>query len=149
MSESYTPPTPRPPLVLRPLVWVEAGFAWLLAHPLLTLEIVLFWLIAWGGLGADLGLDDLFWHQSVATQFTVGLCVGLLFAQVLFIRYLVDRQRVKPQPTPPPGPGKSLALRGLALFLALTWPLAVAVLVLPTLLALRGGADWEQSRATG
>jgi hypothetical protein len=144
MSETTTPTTPRTPLVLRPLVWIEDGFAWLLAHPLLTLEIVLFWLIAWGGLGADLGLDDLFWHQSVTTQFAVGLCVGLLFAQILFIRYLVDRRRVKPQLTSTLAPAKDGALRGLALFLLLTWPLTIGVLVLPTLLSLRGGAEWEQ-----
>jgi hypothetical protein len=126
------------------LVWIEDGFAWLLAHPLLPGEIILFWLIAWGGLGADLGLDDLFWHESVTTQFTVGLCVGLLFAQVLFIRYLVDRRRVKPQLTPPAAPAKSDTLRGLALFLLVTWPLTVIVLVLPTLLTLSGEAEWER-----
>jgi hypothetical protein len=144
MSDTYTPPTPRPPLVLRPLVWIEDGFAWLLAHPLLTLEIVVFWLIAWGGLGTDLGLDDLFWHESVTTQFTVGLCVGLLFAQILLIRYLVDRRRVKPHLTSPPAPATKEVLRGLALFLLITWPLSVAVLVLPALLAIRDRAEWER-----
>jgi hypothetical protein len=144
MNETDPSPTPRPPLVLRPLAWIEEGFAWLLAHPLLTLEILLFWLIAWGGLGADLGLDDLFWHASVATQFTVGLCVGLLFAQVLFIRYLVDRRRVTPQLSSPPAQAKDGALRGLALFVLLAWPLAVAVLVFPRLLALRGEAEWAR-----
>jgi hypothetical protein len=143
MSETNTPPNPRPPLVLRPLVWIEDGFSWLLAHPLLTLEIVVFWLIAWGGLGADLGLDDLFWHKSVTTQFTVGLCVGLLYAQVLFIRYLVDRRRVKPHLTPTPEPEKTPPLLGLARFLLITWPVTVVVLVLPTLLTLRGREEWE------
>jgi hypothetical protein len=144
MSDTYAPPTPRPPLVLRPLVWIEDGLAWLLAHPLLTGEIVLFWLIAWGGLGTDLGLDDLFWHESVTTQFTVGLCVGLLFAQVLFIRYLVDRWRVKPHVSSSPEPAKVQALRGLGLFLLVTWPITVLVLLLPKFLTLRGQAEWER-----
>jgi hypothetical protein len=144
MSETDTPSTPRPPLVLRPLVWVEDGCAWLLAHPLLTLEIVLFWLIAWGGLGADLGLDDLFWHKSVTTQFTVGLCVGLLYAQVLFIRYLVDRRHLRLHHTAAAAPARGTALRGLAGFLLLAWPIAVAVLVLPTLVSLRDETDWER-----
>jgi hypothetical protein len=123
------------------LVWIEDCFAWLIAYPLLTLQILLFWMIAWGGLGADLGLDDLFWHESVTTQFTVGLCVGLLFAQVLFIRYLVDRRRVRPLPSQP---AKGDTLRGLARFLLLAWPLTVAVLVLPRLVALHDEADWER-----
>jgi hypothetical protein len=144
MNEPYKSSSPRLPLVLRPLVWIEDGFTLLLAHPLLTLEIVVFWLIAWGGLGADLGMDDLFWHESLTTQFTVGLCVGLLFAQILFIRYLVDRRHVKPQLTAPAEPTKAGALRGLARFLLISWPLCVAVLVLPELLTLHGGAEWER-----
>jgi hypothetical protein len=68
----------------------------------------------------------------------------LLFAQVLFIRYLVDRRRVKPELTSPPAPAAKPGLQGLALFLLVTWPLTVAVLVLPTLLALRGEAEWER-----
>jgi hypothetical protein len=146
MSETLAPPAPptrHTPLVLRPLVWVEECLAWLLAHPLLTVQIVLFWLIAWGGLGADLGLDDLFWHESVTTQFTVGLCVGLLFAQILFIRYLVDQGRHKSQSTSPLPPAKASVLRRCGLFLLVSWPLAVAVLVLPTLLTLHDRAAWE------
>jgi hypothetical protein len=146
MSETLSPPappTPRPPLVLRPLVWVEDCLAWLLAHPLLTVQVLLFWLIAWGGLGADLGLDDLFWHESVTTQLTVGLCVGLLFAQVFFIRYLVDGGRRKAQGTSPPDPAGQRVLRRLVLFMLVCWPAAAVVLVLPRLLSLRGGAAWE------
>src|SRR5262245_30500317 len=98
VSTSAAQDGPRLPTALRPLGWVEDVLAWLLAHPLLTLQIVLFWLISWGGLGADLGLDDLFWHESATVQFAVGISVGLLFAQVLFIRYLVDTRRRSGKP---------------------------------------------------
>src|SRR5262249_13069161 len=57
---------------------------------------------------------------------------------------LVDRRRDKPQLTAPAAPAKNQALRGLARFLLVTWPLTVVVLVLPTLLALRGEAEWER-----
>jgi hypothetical protein len=147
MSDTTAPPagpTPSPPLLLRPFAWLEGCLVRLLSYPLLSVQIVLFWLIAWGGLGADLGLDDLFWHEDVVTQFTVGLSVGLLFAQILFIRYLIDWRRWRARPAPPANPPAGRAPRGLGRFLLLWWPIVVAGLVIPKLLTLRTGEEWER-----
>ena len=141
MSDTATPapsvPMPRLPLVLRPLAWVEGALSWLLTHPLLTLQVVMFWLIAWGGLGADLGLDDLFWHESVTTQFVVGLSVGLLFEQVLLVRYLLDGRRALPRLPLTLYPVKELVIRDLGRFLLVAWPLTLVALALPKFLTLR------------
>ncbi len=146
-STSAASDGPRLPGVLRPVGWAEDALAALLAHPLLTLQIVLFWLISWGGLGADLGLDDLFWHESATVQFAVGVSVGLLFAQVLFIRYLVDRRRLRHGKAPSNGSAANASderpFRGLAGFLLVAWPITLLALVLPKLLTLRDGESWR------
>jgi hypothetical protein len=137
---------PRLPTVLRPLGWGEDVLAGLLAHPLLTLQIVLFWLISWGGLGADLGLDDLFWHESATVQFAVGISVGLLFAQVLFIRYLVDTRRRSGKPPSHPEADDASdrrPFRGLVRFLLIAWPLTLLALVVPKVIFLRDAQSWQ------
>src|SRR5947209_5614525 len=52
------------PRVARRLAKVDSALSWLMAYPLLTLQIPLLMLVSWGGLGASLGLNDLFWHHS-------------------------------------------------------------------------------------
>lgn len=138
------PPTPTLPRALRPLAWMEEGLAFLFAHPLLTLQVVLFWLIAWGGLGTELGLDDLLWHQNVTHQFVVGLCVGFLFTQVLFVRYLLVHGRREVPLRWTLFPVKELAIRRLGLYLLLTLPPCLIALGLPRLLMLRTDQTVEQ-----
>lgn len=129
------------PTLLRPLAWLERWLIWLFSYPLLTAQVVLFWLIAWGGLGADLGLDDLFWHADVITQFTVGLSVGLLFAQIFFLRYLLDRRRPL-DARPSADARKESSLGGLVRFVLIAWTIAAALLVLPRLITLRTKDEW-------
>ncbi len=137
-------PTPLLPLPLRPLARVEEALSWMLAHPLLTVQIVVFWLIAWGGLGADLGLENLFWHESVTPQFLVGLSVGLLFEQILFLRYLLQRGRLYRRFPLTLYPVKDQAIRGLGRFMVLYWPVTLAALVVPKLLSLTTGDAVER-----
>ena len=64
------PPAPAPSLAadVRELVhafdWLDEALAWLFGYPLLTAQLVVLTLIAWGGLGKDLGLPKLFWDQD-------------------------------------------------------------------------------------
>ncbi|MCI0703703.1 MAG: DUF308 domain-containing protein [Planctomycetia bacterium] len=88
---------------------IEAVFRWLLAYPLLTLQLLLLYLIAWGGLGSEVGAEHLFWHENPLIQFGTGITVGMLAGVILFLNYLLYRPEwlvgpVKPDPNnPKPG----------------------------------------------
>src|SRR5580700_6328041 len=43
---------------------VEGTLRWLIGYPLLFGQILLFMLIAWGVIGGEIGLTDLFWHEA-------------------------------------------------------------------------------------
>lgn len=81
--------------LLRPLVtlayWAEDQLDWLFWNPVFPAQILLMLLAAWGLVGADLGIERLFWNESFSVQFGCGLGVGMLFGAVLFVWYLLDR----------------------------------------------------------
>jgi hypothetical protein len=93
----FAPDSPAPngrlPALLRYAGRVEQVLAWLFAYPLFPLQVLILVLISWGGLGATLGLDDLFWHENRISQFLVGLACGLFLGLLLLVRYLLDRER--------------------------------------------------------
>jgi hypothetical protein len=70
---------------------IRDGLAWLIEHPFVPIQLGFFYLIAWGKLGANLGMEDLFWSEFTSEQFFNGLACGLLFGEVLLVRYLLDR----------------------------------------------------------
>lgn len=116
-------------MLARSLGVIEAALGWLLAYPLIPLQIVLFWLVSWGRLGASLGADDLFWSESGREQFFNGLTCGFLFAELLLVRYLLDPDRDQFQfrfsllPLPDP------AVNRLGQYFALFWVPALLGLV--------------------
>lgn len=48
-------------------------------------------LVAWGVLGAELGVERLFWSEDVLVQLGSGAAIGMLFGVLLFVWYLLDR----------------------------------------------------------
>jgi hypothetical protein len=78
--------------------WLERVMAWFFAYPLFPLQIAAFCAISWLGLGAGLGLPDLLWDDNWVWRFINGLCVSLLFANVLTIRFLLDQRPDAPPP---------------------------------------------------
>jgi len=70
--------------------WADPCFEFLLAFPLFPLTILLFWLMSWGGLGRGLGIPDLFWTESWWQRFWAGVAVSLLFANLLFVRFVLE-----------------------------------------------------------
>jgi hypothetical protein len=85
--------------VKKVLRWFTAGvfsdleevLRWLTAYPVYPLQVLLILLIAFGGLGAELGAEHLFWHEDWWYQLGVGFFVGLLFGANLFVEYLSNR----------------------------------------------------------
>ena len=73
--------------------WCEDQFTWLFRNPVFPVQILLMLLASWGLLGADLGVERLFWSEIWAVQLGCGLAVGMLFGVVLFVWYLLDRPR--------------------------------------------------------
>jgi Patatin-like phospholipase len=73
--------------------WVEDQLEWLLRNPVFPAQILLLLLASWGLLGAELGVEHLFWNESWFVQFGCGLAVGMQFGVVLFVWYLLDRPR--------------------------------------------------------
>jgi hypothetical protein len=57
---------------------------------LLVGPIVLIALIAVGRLGGYFGLPELFWHQNWLKQALAGLAVGLMFAEICLVGFLLD-----------------------------------------------------------
>ena len=102
--------------------FVQSTLSWLFRYPLLPLQMLFFFLIAWGRLGYGVGVDDLFWSERIGEQVFNGLTCGLLFGEILLVRYLLDPNR---------GqfsrfrftifPVKNQEIRDLGRFLALFW----------------------------
>ncbi|HEV3436793.1 MAG TPA: hypothetical protein VG122_05500, partial [Gemmata sp.] len=76
--------------VERGIPWVEPALEWLAAYPLIPLVILFFWLISWGGLARGLGLPNLIWPDGWWQRWWVGVAVSLLFANLLFVRYMLE-----------------------------------------------------------
>ena len=73
--------------------WLRAlrsALTWVFRYPLLPLQVLLFFLIAWGRLGYELGVEDLFWSERVGEQILNGFSCDLLFGEILLVRYLLD-----------------------------------------------------------
>lgn len=71
--------------------WAEDQFDWLFSNPVFPAQIVFMLLAAWGLVGAELGIERLFWSESWFVQLSCGFAVGMLFGVVLFVWYLLDR----------------------------------------------------------
>jgi hypothetical protein len=129
------PPVPAGPLpqAFRLIAGVERAFAWVLAYPLLSLQILFFLLVAWAGLGKGLGLDDAFWHEDAWWQGYVGLAVGTLFGEILLVRYLLDPARDRLGIGPSLFAVKDPTVRQLGEYLFLFWPASLLLLFLPRL----------------
>ncbi|MDY3557013.1 patatin-like phospholipase family protein [Gemmata sp. JC717] len=67
----------------------ERRVRWLIGSPLLTGQIALYLAIAWGVIGSELGLTDLFWNENWWSQFWVGVGTAWLFGTVLFVNILL------------------------------------------------------------
>ncbi|MCE9566139.1 MAG: patatin-like phospholipase family protein [Planctomycetes bacterium] len=72
------------------VMWAEPFLDYLLTYPLFPLVIVFFWLASWAGLGRGLGIQDLIWPESWWQRFWVGVAVSLLFANLLFVRFVLE-----------------------------------------------------------
>jgi hypothetical protein len=109
------PPTPRPPVLVRFFAWlmpratgvfrplnsacaarVERGIGRVVGYPLLMGQIALYFGIAWGVVGGEYGLTDLFWHDSWYSQFVVGFSTCWLFGVVLVVNTLLLSPRRLP-----------------------------------------------------
>src|SRR5262245_5985732 len=133
----------------------EAIFRWLLAYPLLTLQLVLLYLVAWGGLGWEVGLEHLFWHEGWLLQFGTGITVGMLTGVILFLNYILYRPEWlvgpgKPDPKKPgilakfPGtlfPSDVTEVRQLGKFLFWMKILAFALFIVPKLIVACSSKD--------
>jgi hypothetical protein len=115
-------------MLARTLKAIEAALGWLFAYPLIPLQIVLFWLVSWGRLGAGLGADDLFWSEFAREQFFNGLTCGFLFAELLLVRYLLDPDREQFRFWFSLLPVTDPAVNRLGQYLALFWVPALLVL---------------------
>jgi hypothetical protein len=104
------------------LAAIEAALAWLLAYPLLPLQLLLLLLIAWGGLGKSLGFEALFWHEQPGIQFLNGLASGWLFGEILLVRYLLDPGRDRFVLPVSLFPCQEQTVRRLGEFLLVAWP---------------------------
>src|SRR5262249_28456538 len=55
--------------------WAEDQFDWLLTNLVFPAQIVLVLLAGWGMIGADLGIERLFWSESWFVQLSCGFAV--------------------------------------------------------------------------
>lgn len=63
----------------------------LFSHPILPAQVAALALVSWGGLGAGVGVNALFWARGRWHQFFVGVAVGWLCGQVVFTALILDR----------------------------------------------------------
>jgi hypothetical protein len=118
-------------LLLRWLHVLERVLAALVRYPLLQLQVVLFFLVAWGRLGYELGAEDLFWSDRIGEQMFNGFACGLLFGEIWLVRYLLDRRCRRFSASVSLFPFADPGIKRLGGFLLLSW--------LPSLLLLGGG----------
>src|SRR5580704_9075046 len=79
-----------------PLLWIEHQVYRLVGYPLLFVQFVLLILVAWGVVGGELGLTDLFWNEDLWSQFWVGFFTCWLFGVVVFVNTLLHAPRAMP-----------------------------------------------------
>src|SRR5262249_46043580 len=126
----------------RPMSWflslleyVQGALTWLFSYPLLPLQLLLFFLLAWGRLAYDLGADDLFWSEYVGEQIVAGLGCALLFGEALLVRYLLDPNRDSFSFGLSLFPGTAPEISKLGQFLFLFWLPSLLLLAGPKLLS--------------
>lgn len=69
---------------------VERPVRWFVGSVLLSGQIFLLVAVAWGVIGAEIGLTDLFWNESPGRQLWVGMATSWLFGTVLFVNVLLN-----------------------------------------------------------
>lgn len=127
--------------------WCEDQFTWLFRNPVFPAQILLMLLASWGLLGADLGVERLFWSEIWTVQLGCGLAVGMLFGVVLFVWYLLDRPRRAVYIASRPGrpslfPSQTnIRVRRLGAYLLWSLPLLLVAMVLGKALAIAHLAD--------
>lgn len=114
--------------------WVEDQFDWVFRNPVFPAQIGFILLASWGLVGADLGIERLFWSESWAVQLTSGLAVGMLFGMILVVWYLLDRPdrfiAFAGGPNKPTlFPSRTLVVRTLGSYLFWALPLLLLVLL--------------------
>ena len=60
-----------------------AATVWADRNPIYAAVLVLLWLLVFGVVGRDFGIQDLFWHETPATQILAAVSVGLLVYLVI------------------------------------------------------------------
>lgn len=70
--------------------WTQDQFDWMLRNLVFPLQIVFMLLASWGLVGAELGVERLFWSEFPLVQASAGFTVGMLFGVILFVWYLLD-----------------------------------------------------------
>ena len=65
-----------------------AATVWADRNPVFAAVLVLLWLLIFGVLGRDFGIQDLFWHEKPVTQILAGVNVGSLVYLVIFLSEL-------------------------------------------------------------
>lgn len=141
------------------LYWAEDQLAWLSNYALFPVQILGILLAAWGLLGAELGVERLFWSEDEGVQFGCGAAVGMLFGVVLFVWYLLDRPWRAVRWASRPGwptlfPSADPAIRAVGAYLWWAMPLLLALLVGGKLLAAwwhtyeTGWAAWQRHMAS-
>jgi Patatin-like phospholipase len=112
---------------------IESIIVWLISYPSLPLQVALFCLVAWGGLGEAVGLNTLLWHDRFDVQFFGGAAIGVLFGEVLLLRYLLhrDRSREWKRWTLSLFHSDDPQIRNLGRYMSLAWLGSLAILYLP------------------
>ncbi len=75
--------------LLRALGAIDRALGRLVRYPLLTSQIALYLLVAWGVVGGELGASDSFWHEWWWSQLFVGAATCWLFGVVVFVSLLL------------------------------------------------------------
>jgi hypothetical protein len=130
---------------------------WLSARPLLLLEAALLGLMVWGGVGKELGIPLLFWHENALPQFIAGFCVADVMGILCIAGCLLAAR--EPWLLRPPTPGWLEKLRvpswvtayfrplpgSLRWYLLLTWPVALGALALRAFVAADGDDSFSEN----
>jgi hypothetical protein len=115
--------------------WAEDQFDWLFRNVGFPAQVLLVLLASWGLLGAELGVERLFWSESLPVQLGTGLAVGMLCGVVLLVWYLLDRPHRAVALAARPGrptlfPSANEEVRRFGAYLIWAMPVLLAVMLL-------------------
>src|SRR5688572_19641657 len=68
---------------------IDTALGRFVRYPLMTGQVALYLLIAWGVVGGELGASDSFWHEWWWSQLCVGAATCWLFGVVVFVSLLL------------------------------------------------------------